>query len=624
MNKPKRIILKHSILSIFLLYFICGICLSQKAPVKFGKVNIADLEMKVYGPDSSAPAVILCNYGYFNSKSFQFKRILRIKFLKKEGLNWADQVFPTSSKTSIRGITFNLENGNIIKEKLKHSSIFEERITGKYYRMRVAMPNVKVGSIIDIEFTHPLIPLVWYFQQLIPVKHSELIIENSPYISFRKNFFGFEKLDIVGNNRWVARDMPAFKKEPYVNSVDNYITKFEFDILTVLYDDITTTWEAVNKELMEHTYFGIAIKGALYLNSIAKDIREKYSTNEERLIAAYESVKKVKWNKKERLFTTSTNTGYAYRNEIGNSADINLMLLQLLKKLDFNAFPVALSTRENGLLSPVYPSYNKLNYVIVKTNIGEKEYLLDATEEHMPVGLIPERCLNWKGRIIDTEKSGWIDLVTDKEHRERIIYDLTLTDEYTLTGKINCCNYEYAAFDFRKHYREFNSHEEYLEDYTKDKAGLTVKDFKIVNLDSIYLPLRYECEVIINKQTNVIDDLIYINPLLYSQIKDNPFKSNERKYPVDFAYPIEKTCVTGLKIPENYIIQEMPESINVMIPGRKASLIYNIKALGNKIYITSKFNINVALIMEDEYHNLKELYSQLVKKHSEPIILKKQ
>lgn len=58
---------------------------AQKVPIKFGKVDKTDLEMKVYPSDTSAVAAILCNYGYFNSTRFEFVRTLRIKIFKKEG-----------------------------------------------------------------------------------------------------------------------------------------------------------------------------------------------------------------------------------------------------------------------------------------------------------------------------------------------------------------------------------------------------------------------------------------------------------------------------------------------------------------------------------------------------------
>ncbi len=252
---------------------------SAKAPIVFGKIDKADLEMKYYEPDSSAPAVILCDYGYFSANDYRFRRILRIKILKKEGLAWADKVFPTSMKSDIRGITYNLEEGEIVKEKLKSSSIFSERVNDDYYRMRVAMPNVKVGSVIDIEFGHPLIPKEWRFQDVIPVKWSELVLEPTTILRFRKNMFGYEPLYINTENRYVGKDMPAFKAEPYMNSIENYITKFEFDILDInipgYYKTYTTSWEAIRVFLNDHEYFGKALTGAMYLNSVAKEIETK-------------------------------------------------------------------------------------------------------------------------------------------------------------------------------------------------------------------------------------------------------------------------------------------------------------------------------------------------------------
>ena len=47
--------------------------MAQKAPVEFGKIEKADLEMRVYDKDTSAVAVILCDYGFFIPRIPQFK-----------------------------------------------------------------------------------------------------------------------------------------------------------------------------------------------------------------------------------------------------------------------------------------------------------------------------------------------------------------------------------------------------------------------------------------------------------------------------------------------------------------------------------------------------------------------
>jgi len=114
---------------------MAGMVHAQKAPVKFGNIDIRDLEMTTYHNDTTAPAVILCDYGYFDARNIMFTRIIRIKILKKEGYNWANRVFSTSSKSDIKGVTFNLVDGKIVETKLQSKSIFAEKVSGSNYRM---------------------------------------------------------------------------------------------------------------------------------------------------------------------------------------------------------------------------------------------------------------------------------------------------------------------------------------------------------------------------------------------------------------------------------------------------------------------------------------------------------
>jgi hypothetical protein len=83
-----------------------------------------------------------------------------------------------------------------------------------------------------------------------------------------------------------------------------------------------------------------------------------------------------------------------------------------------------MSTRDNGILSPISPSLSKLNYVIVLAKIGDKSILLDATEPYMPYYLIPLRCLNNSGRTVSEVKSDLVDLSTTRKDKEFTTYFL--------------------------------------------------------------------------------------------------------------------------------------------------------------------------------------------------------
>jgi len=622
---------------IYALTILCVIQLSaiaQKAPIKFGKIDLADLEMKAYPADTSAAAAILCDYGYFNSTQFLFVRTLRIKIFKKEGTSWGNEIFPINSKADIHGITYNLENGKVVESKLKSESIFEERVTNNYYRTKIAMPNVKEGSIIDINFAYSGLPSEWRFQEKIPIRWSELIIEPSQYFSLRKNFFGFEPLFLSTDSRWVAKEMPAFKEEPYMNSTTNYITKFEIELLNVnfpsrnsnstgIYREFCTTWNAVNDQLKESDKFGKVMQGCNFLNSIAKDIEKNYTDSIVRLKVAHETIKKaVKWNEVESLFSSTESLISPFNKKIGNSGDINLMLIQLLKKLDFKVFPLALSTRTNGILSPASPSLDKLNYLVAYVLLGGKTYLLDATEEFIPIGMLPERCINNQGRLIDQHKSEWIDLMTDKKDRKYIHYNLKLNANNVLSGNISVLNSDYAALNFRKKYEKFNSKEEYLKNLESTYRGLSVTNCDITNLDSLYLPLKESYDVVLKNKVSSAGNMVYINPLMFEQIVSNPFKSEERKYPVDFIYPSEKSYLFTLNLPEGSQVVELPKSLILKLEDGSASIQYQAHATGNIVQVSFKINLSKSIYTEVEYSNLRELYSELVKKHAEQIVIK--
>ena len=106
-------------------------------------------------------------------------------------------------------------------------------------------------------------------------------------------------------------------------------------------------------------------------------------------------------------------------------------------------------------------------------------------------------------------------------------------------------------------------------------------------------------------------------------MKENPFKSETRKYPVDYGYNKESVIVTKLLIPDNFALKELPKPVEIKLPDNSAGFRYESKISGNEITITSSLNINKPVFIFNEYSNLRGLYNQMIKKHSEPVILKK-
>ncbi len=617
-----------SISSLLVLFFLSiSFVHAEKDPMKFGKVNIEDLKMTEYAADPSAPAVVLCSYGYYDNMNYQFVHLMRVKIFKKEGYDFATRKFPTGDKSSVRGKTFNLVDGKIVAEKLSNKSVFREKIMDNYYMVSVAMPNVKEGSIIDLEIKYTGFPTVWYFQEEIPVVWSELRIEPLDYVSYRKNYFGYVPLTINQSSRWVAKDVPAFKKEPYMDSKENYIAKFEFDITEIAipgyyYKEYAKTWNGLSQILMESPDFGETLKSGFFLNKVAKQIKAENQSDSDKLKAAVDFVKTIDFNGEDRCFATINNLGSIYADKIGNSADLNIMLTRLLQKLDFEAKPVVLSTKDNGRLSYNFPSIRRLNYVLAYVKVNGKFILVDATDNLLPYNLIPERCLNGKGRMVDPDSSKWVDLETGGKFKELVYYDLRLNEDLSLSGNLSHRRNSYAAHRFRKKMEQFADVDEYAESLTEKYPGLQIENIEIKNLDNIDQPVSDKYEVNITDRVFEMDSTLYLQLALFEKIEENPFKAKKRIYPVDFGVPIERAGIVKVAIPDNFKIVEVPKSVKLALPNNAASFVFNVVQIGNTLTLQYKLRVNKTMFMITEYPDLKAFYNEVIKKESEPLVLK--
>lgn len=601
---------------------------AQKLSSKLGKVSQQDLEMTVYEPDTSAVAVVLYQSGYFSGVTLKYSFTRRVKVLKKEGVNYAEYAFRSDENTSVSGRTYNLVDGKVVQERLKSESIFKEKYYDDVYYYKIAMPNVKVGSVFEIEYTQDLLPAEFKFQDFIPVVLSELIIESHPNIEYRNKQVGYWSVKNHGNGMHSATNVPAFKRESYTNSYENYISKMEFDILRITapgyFKAFTTSWESVNERLRASTYFGGTItNGAAYLNDLKKEIESRYSTPKDRCKAAYEAIKTIKWNNESRLFASVNNLSTQFKKQSGNSAELNMMLYQLLQKLDISSYPLVMSTRENGMLNPFYPSLIKLDYTLVVAKIDDKDVVMDATEQYMPFGMLPLHCLNGQARLVNNEDGRWVDLTPSQKDRQSVMYRLRFTPEHDLEATLDLNLVDYAAVDFRKQFHNFASEEKFIESFENDHSGFLVKDYQFVNIDSLDQPCRFNVKGIIKGKSQKVNDLLLVYPMLYDQVKDNPFKVEERKYPVDYGYKREWMVSSVIEIPEGYQVESLPEPAKLRTEDNGLSVMISCSQTGNMVSATYRFSINKIMFLSEEYPMLREVYSQIIQKHAQPVVFKK-
>ena len=194
---------------------------------KFGEPTMEELKMTTYDKDSSAAAVVLLNLRDvgFRLDGGEITEVttnrFRIKILKDAGKDYAnvDHVLYNSQGAKghekifgIRAVAVNLENGKVIKTKMKSDMIFTEKLDEYHDRVKFTIPQAKVGSVIEYEYnvSSDLYYQMddWNAQQPIPVVHARYTSIITEWLLFRYELRGPGLLQpILGDGLVERRDV---------------------------------------------------------------------------------------------------------------------------------------------------------------------------------------------------------------------------------------------------------------------------------------------------------------------------------------------------------------------------------------------------------------------------------
>lgn len=635
---------------------------------KYGKIELSEFDTKVNGTDSAASAIALFDVGKgwfeFSAKTgefiYVFERHVRYKIINKTGYDYANleiQLYGNNGNAEsleyMDGATYNLEAGQAVTSKLNKESKFSEKQDKNFTLKKFALPNVKEGSIVEFKYkikSDFIFTLrSWYFQKEIPILYSSYEIRIPEYYKYKITAGGYlfinpkeEKINETFTSRngtlnatslklhYQVENVPGLKTENFITTMKDYISRvgFELSSITVpgsVYRDVTSTWPKIVKNLKEEENFGLFTNRRGFSKTLLKDIIKTNTDKDTVLSLIFDYVKNnIKYNDDVELYTSETNPKSIFEKKAGNSADINLCLLTLLTEAKIDAFPVLLSTRSHGA-HPGSPMLTEFNNVIIVAQIGEKHILLDATDKNHNPNMVAFDNLCHEGLKVNLtdETAEWISIEDPTVSRKSVSYILNLDAENKITGKMYLASTNYEALDRRESYLSATNETDFLKNYKDGKPGLGIKNYKIENIANINESLVETMDISIDDNVEEAGNLIYFTPLFYERTKENPFKLEERNFPVDFGHPTEESVRITLDYPKEYQIDKVPKNEKIILPEESATFTFMFANEPGKIVISSKILFKKSLYTPEEYHYLKELFKNIVRKQSEQIVLKK-
>ncbi|QDK78456.1 DUF3857 domain-containing protein [Spirosoma sp. KCTC 42546] len=636
--------------------------------IKFGIVNSDHF---VDSPtDSTAEAVVLYDYGevWFDKSDndiwLNTTYHVRLKIRKKSAYDRATIQQITRRGTmgqhelvsDFEGYTYNLTNGDVSISQLKKEGHFTEKASDQFWVEKYTLPNVREGSIIEYKYTVrtpfgvTYNPRTWRFQQDIPVRWSEYRITIPDYFYYKMLMSGYlamlvndRKSTTVGlfsgqpdvtasAYRFAMKDIPAFRDEAYITTDDDYMAKIEFELASyqipgstgIVRKDIAVSWETLDKTLLTDIDFGGQIKRTGFLRETAKSLLASQADTLGRVKAAYDYIRQtIKWNDDAGIWS-STGIKKVLENKKGNAADINLMLIALLREMDIDANPVILSTRSHGRINELYPLIKKFNYVVAQVSVGGKDLLLDATDAFLPVGMLPLHCLNGKGRLVHPTKSRFVSLNPYERDVEVHMGTFTLTEDGEVSGKLAHSHGGYSAWSARKQFAT-DGKAKYLESIQKKRPAWQIDKVDFSGADEKSSAFNTDYTITIPEACGRAGDRYYFHPMLTEAHTVNPFKETDRLYPVDFGIPIEETFSATYTLPKNFKVEELPKPVSMVLPENGGRFMYQVGVVSeNQIQIISRISLRKPMYFAEEYGSLRELFSRIVAKHAEQIVLKRE
>jgi hypothetical protein len=640
--------MKYGCLTMLLLVVFCHEIHAQFED-SYGKIRPQDVDIKECSFDPSASLVITLDEGLteYNAHAEPITyRHVRMKVLKEEGKKYADFSITYPSRWNyividqLEGKCINIgENGFVNEYDVNKKSIFTRKVNRYYTQIRFAFPEVKVGSILEYKYRCTNTKAWWSiedwnFQQQFPVYQSTYKYKSHPQIEV---IYALQKKAeypaiIQPDNEkktvlFQMNNIPALDDEPFMDGRETYLQKVRFQITAVAnwngFSTYNTSWGALAGQMMSIDQFGKYIKTK---SSETNDFVLSLTSNKsefEKMKAIHEYVKKTfKWNEDESLLA---NISYkeVWKNKTGNSAAINMMMINMMRAAGLKADPVLICGRQGGRVDESFPHLSQFDNVFAVVTANNRLYFLDGTDKTTPCTITNPQILNTKGFIISSETAHIITIAeVELKYKNNVAIEASLNDSGTLTGNAQVTSREYARIASVDKYKTALAKDSVTESFKKGTPDLNIDSFTVANIDNDSLPIVQSFKFKTKLQQSGDYSLVPLN--MFSGLPANPFIAESRVSDINFGYKHAYSVNYVLNLPASKKPDAIPKDVQLLNDDKSLSfsrnIIYNEQT--NQLIARIKIEFKRSLYDSEQYSDVKQFFKKMYNLLEEPCAIK--
>jgi hypothetical protein len=539
--------------------------------------------------------------------------------------------------TNLEGITHHKDGG---QTRLDTENIRTVDLNSRYKVIEFEMPETGRGDIIEYKYTLERRYIEelpdFYFGHRVPTRNVELYFKNSDFIRYNavpqnNNFeiryqehrvdtssvpfvFTYTRPNPVFVQTWKADDIPAVNASSFISSIDDIRAKIKFQIseFGLPRQPLENSWEFVTAQILRNDNPYAAIEQLPGEKQRGREMAERSAS----LVIAQDSIfhqinSIAQFNGQTAIFADGP-LDNVMDGTPSNQAEINLVLLAMLRGAGIDAYPMYLSGRDFGRINMEFPSLFQFNSMLVMSEIEGEKYFMDASFPHSIPNLIPVKLYSERGMVLTDSTHFWQDIAPDKSTFSfDIRLDAALQSDGGLNGTLTAETFGYPSQQIRQKLSNGEdprsvTAETFFDVYSEVNFEQLRVEIDSLNRDRVV----FEAEFSIDDYAVSFSEGIEFRPMVVGYLFNNPFEATERRVPITLDASEELSISYNIELPDGFSTDVSGETRSTSLAG--ASLFEEYLTDGNSIEYSFDINITRKEFPVEAYSQLRRIYERWV------------
>ena len=547
---------------------------------------------------------------------------LLIKIFNQSGIDdWKEVSLPYNSYTQ-----------RLIVEKAELWKKDGSKVPAETNDNEVVFSSLEIGDVIHVLYKlesasyGKLAEHFWEdfnFNSGYPVKLARygLIVPKSKTFNYRMYNSDLKpvitEVDEYKVHVWEKKDMPAIQSEAYMPAFTDIAERVvvtsipDWNYVANWYSDLSNVKAKSDFEIKEKVKELFAGKPNLTELQKAKIIYDYIEQN-----FNYSNIPFL------HSALTPQRASRTLRTRLGDCKDLSTLFVAMGKEVGLNTNLVLVDTRDNGDKNLDLPTIG-FNHCIAQFKTGDKNYLVELTDNHLPFGSMGYQLLNSNGLYIPkdggaTNAAQLTKLNSTARTPNFVDRNTTLVfkgaqTEITRVNKRLGAEAATTRYNFKD-----KGEEDRRKDLTSSLSNefnkkVVLKTLSISNLDNLSDTLTMSYGYTVDNFTSELLGMqIFKLPWSDSYNSLNFVSLEERKYPINLwsfsTTPVDKETMT-IMLPAPKKLAEVPKNITLTHPAISYNLTYTVKP--DRLIVVREVKYLKDQVLPAEYASFKEIITKI-------------